>query len=293
MPIAQSWAIFGFAAAGLSAAQMLLQERFKTAPFAMAFWGKAGCALVMLPFVIAHGLPDNWYYYLLLTAQSLLWVVSDVIFYRSISESGAGVISRILPISTIASFFLWFAIDWPSASTYIATPWHSLAIIIVLSLSAFCASELKKCPVTMAAFRKVWFVLLAAIIGTVSTKYISQQAAIKQGVYAYVFCEALIMMAVWLLYYAVKPPLLPKIMFSPSSIKSGVIVGSVSAFAVAATVYAVYNADNPAYVSAIRYLDAVMILGFYRLTRRPDPSRIWAGLGIVACAAILIILKAT
>jgi len=286
------WAVFGIVAAGLSSAQMLLQERFKTAPLPMAFWSKAACALVMLPFVVAVGLPANPVYYALLVAQSLLWVVSDVIFYRGINDVGAGVVARILPMATFASFFLWFAVDWPLASAYAAQPLHSAMIAGVFGLSAYFAWHLKECPVTRKALRVIWFVLFANVAGSLSTKIITRYAGIEQGISAYIFCEALIMIAMWLIYYAIKKPVPARIMFGWPSIKAGLIVGSVAGFAIAATVYAVYHIDNPAYVSAVRYLDAVMIFFYYRATGRPNHGHVWAGLGIVACAAALVVLKA-
>ena len=271
---------------------MLLQEHFKAAPLPMAFWSKVACAIAMIPFVAQAGLPDNPVYYGLLVAQSLLWVVSDVIFYRGINESGAGVIARILPMATLASFFLWFAFDWHLASVYLATPMRSAAIALIFCLSAFFAWHLKKCAVTRKTLRSIWFVLFAAIAGSLSTKLITQYADISQGVPAYVFCEAVIMITMWLAYYAVRRPVPVAVMFGGQSIKAGMTVGCAAACAVAATVYAVYHIDNPAYVAAVRYMDAVMIFFFYRATGRPNQGRVWAGFGIVACAAALVVLKA-
>lgn len=271
---------------------MLLQEHFKAAPFPMAFWIKVACALVMAPFVIKTGLPNNPTYYALLGAQSFLWVISDVIFYRGIKDVGAGVIARLLPLTTFASFFLWFALDWPLASAYAAHPAHSLAIVSVLGLSAIFAWNLRQCQVTRTAFRAIWFVLFANVVGSLSTKIITTYADPKQGIYAYVFCEALIMVTIWLVYYVVRRPVPVKSMFGLGAIKSGFIVGAVAAFSVAATISAVYAVDNPAYVSAVRYLNSVMIFFYYRALGRPTQGHLWAGFGLVACAAALVVIKA-
>jgi hypothetical protein len=214
-----------------------------------------------------------------------------VIFYRSINETGAAVIARVMPIAMIVSFFLWFALDWPTAQAFAAQPAHALGITAILLLLAFFAWNLKDCAVTKKALRKVWFVLFAEIAGSISTKYITRQADISQGVYAYVMAEGIIMVAMWMIYYAITKPVPPRVMFGAASVKAGLITGLVAACAVSATVYAVYHIDNPAYVSAMRYLDAVMILGIYKMTGRKATGHIWAGLGIVACAAALVILK--
>ncbi len=285
------WAAFGFLAAILSSAQMLLQERFKTPPFAMAFWIKVACALVMAPFVIKTGLPTNPAFYALLSVQALMWVVSDVVFYKGINEVGAGVVARLLPMGAIISFFLWFVIDRPLALTYAAAPWRSSAIVFVFCLSAFFAWNLRTCPVTRKAVRVIWFTLFAMVAGTLFTKVITQQTEVNSGVYGYVFSEALIMIMMWLVYYAFKKPLPVKVMFGAQAIRSGLIVGIVSAFTIASYLYALYHIDNPAYVTAVRHLNAVLIFFFYRAIGRPNEGRLWAGFGIVACAAALIILR--
>jgi len=285
------WAVFGLLAAGLSTTQMLIQEKYKAPGFATAFWNKVMCAIAMVPFVIETGLPTNPYFYVLLAIQGLMWVISDVIFYRGINEVGAGVVSRLLPIGTLISFLLWFAVDWPLAIAFISTPVHSAAVFAVLSLSAFFAWNLRTCPVTRNAIRVLWFTLLANVVGTVFTKYITQQTDVGTGVYGYVFTEALIMMSFMMIYYAVKRPVPANVMFAPATIKAGLAVGLASAFAIAATLYAFYNVDNPAYARAVRYLDAVMIFFIYRATGRPNEGKLWAGFGIVACAAALIVLK--
>lgn len=285
------WALFGFCAALLSSTQLLFSEKFKAEPLPMAFWCKVTCGLVMIPFVLVHGMPSHPWYYVCLALQSLLWVVSDVIFYDAVNREGAGMIARLLPIATILSFFLWFAYDWPLAHTYLAEPRHSAAILVVLLALTYFVTQLKKCPFSWTALKRIWFVIAASILGTVTTKYITLQADVSNGVYVYVFAEAWIMVAMWGLYYGVKRPVPPAIMFGNAAIKAGLIVGSVSAFMVLTTVYAVYHIDNPAYVSAVKYLDSSMILLFYRLRGRQSRGNIVAGLGIVACAAALVILK--
>ncbi|MFA4995515.1 MAG: hypothetical protein WC521_09490 [Bdellovibrionales bacterium] len=286
------WAVFGLLAASLSATMMLLCEKFKTPPFAMAFWNKVGCAIVMTPLVLMTGLPTNPVFYALLAMQALLWVVSDVVFWRGINVVGAGVVSRILPMAPLLSFFLWFAIDPSLIAKYTATPWLSAGIIVVFCLSAFFAWNLRDCVVTRKGLRAIWFVLCAAIVGSLAAKFITQQTDMSNGVFGYVFCEALMMVSMWLVYYAVKRPLPAKVMFGLPAIKSGLTVGLVSAFTVSSVLYAYYHIDNPAYIPTLRYLDSVIIFFFYRIVGRPNQGRLWASFGIVACAAALVVLKA-
>lgn len=285
------WAVFGLLSASLSATQMLLLEKFKTPPFPAAFWNKVACSLYMLPFVMATGLPSNPLFYALLATQSLLWVVSDVVFFKGVNQVGAGVIARLLPIGALISFLLWFTIDWHLAGIYAAMPIRSIAIICVFCLSAFFAWNLRSCVITHKALRLIWFTLCANIAGTLFTKLITQQTDISNGIFGYVFCESLIMITMWLIYYARWRPVPAQIMFGLPAIKTGLVVGLASSFTVATALYAFYHIDNPAYVGAVRYLNAVMIFFYNRAIGRANEGKLWAGFGIVTCAAMLVVLR--
>jgi hypothetical protein len=166
-----------------------------------------------------------------------------------------------------------------------------LAVTIILGLLVIFMIQLRKCDVTGKAIKALWFVLVANVIGSVTTKYITLQAGVDRGVYTYVFIEALIMMTVWGVYYFYKKPVPIKEMFGRRSVLAGLLIGVIAASAITSNLYAVYHIDNPAYVSAVRYLDAPIILLVSRVLGKPVQGRIWAGLGVVGCAACLIILK--
>lgn len=286
------WAFFGLGAAALSALMMLLQERLRVNGFALACWNKIACSLVMLPFVLLYGLPHNPLFYLYLGAGAVMYAVSDVIFFNGITKASAGTVARLLPSATILSFLLWFAVRPELLQKYLASPVIFALIFLTLYLSAFFAGRLKKCAVTMQAMRTVWFVIFAATVGPLLAKLVTAQADPGQGPFAYVFCEALMMLALWSVYALIRRPLPFAEMVSGETVKKGLLIGTVMAGVVLLNVSAYYNVDNPAYIPAIKALDSVMILAFYKLTGRTITGDIRSGLGIVACAAALIVLKA-
>ncbi len=286
------WAVFGSASAVLSATMLLVQERFKVNGYVMAFWCKVVCATALIPFVIVQGLPRDPLFYAYVCSGAVIWAVSDVIFFNSISRAGAGAISRLIPASVIFSFLLWFAVEPGLLDKYFAVPVRSGLIFLVLCLFAFSAAQLKKCEVSMRALRMIWFVLLAAVVGPLLTKKATLHAPLAKGPASYVFVEALSMMTLWLLYYAVKKPVSRAAFFEKQAWQGGIIVGSAMVLMVALDIMAYYYVDNPAYVSALNLLDSVLILLFYRFIKHKDKGNIRAGLGVVACAIALIILKA-
>ncbi|MDB5490437.1 MAG: putative rane protein [Micavibrio sp.] len=286
------WAGFGLLAALTSAAMMLLQERLKVDGFALAFWCKIMCVVVTLPMVIIHGVPHDPVFYYALGASAVLYAISDVVFFRAIPKVGAAVVSRLIPLAVIFGFILWFMIDPALFMKYMRYPGVSGAILAVLLVWVWFATHLKKCTVSMGAIRQVWFVIFAATLGAPLAKITTNHAGIESGPYAYTCIQALMMMTLWAVYYAVKKPVAPEVLFSRHSCIGGAIIGTVSVASVLVAVLAYYHVDNPAYIPAVRYLDSTMILGFYALSGRKIEGNVWAGIGLVVCAAALIILKA-
>ena len=127
------WAILGLLAALISVAIPLIQERLRANGFALAVMVKLVTCLSVAPFVLKEGFPDSPVFYACVALTSLLWCVSDVIYFRSVPLAGAGVISRLLPSAVLISFILWFAFDPSLIGKYLQKPWQSGAIAAVIA----------------------------------------------------------------------------------------------------------------------------------------------------------------
>ena len=282
------WFFFGLGSAFISAGMMLTQERLRVSGFAAAFWGKASCALLMIPFMLILGFPQDPLFYMYLGVTSVLYAISDVFFYESIKKTNAGAVARMLPCSVIFNFLLWFAVDPALLQKYLNAPIIAASIFLVLCMWAGFAMRLKKCPHARRTIGAVWFVMVAATIGPLFTKAVTLHANVGQGPYAYVFCQALMMMAIWAVYLSWRKP---ASLMTRAAWQGGMAVGVFNAGATLLATIAYYYVDNPAYVTALRFLDSVIILGVYAMLRRKMEGDIAAGLGVVACAAALVILK--
>jgi hypothetical protein len=183
-------------------------------------------------------------------------------------------------------------IDPALLEKYLAAPIVAAAILATLCLFSFFAFRLKKCTLTMEKIRCVWFVILAATIGPVLTKMTTFYADMDQAIYAYVFFQAVMMMGLWYVFLLVRRPIPMAVFFSRDTIRPGLLIGLVAAAMVLMKFTAFYFVDNPAYIPAIIALDSVIILAYYKWRGIRHEGDIAAGLGIVACAAMLIILKA-
>jgi hypothetical protein len=286
------WAVFGLATALLSACMMLMQEKLKVNGYALAFWIKAACIGVAFPFMLHHGIPDFGPFYFYLFLSAILYAISDVFFFTAIPKTSAGAVSRLIPSASVLGFLLWFIIDPALLEKYLSHPQISGAIFITLCLFAFFAFRLKKCSFTMQTLRDVWFVIFAATVGPILTKMTTFEVDMEQARYAYVFFQALMMMTLWLVYLLIRKPVPLDVFFARSTWQKGLLIGLVASAMVLMKFTSYFYVDNPAYIPAIIALDSVIILGVYRLWGKRSEGDIRSGLGIVACAAVLIVLKA-
>jgi hypothetical protein len=275
-----AWALLGLCFAALTTGVMLALEKYRLDGFAFAFWHKVACALGLLPFVFRYGLPADAGFYVLTALTAILYIVSDVVMFRAIPAIGAGPVSRITPASVIFGFMLWFAVDPVSFGDYLQQPLIAALIFLVLCLWVWFATHLRKCPVSMAAARAVWFTVFANVVGPVLTKKVVDAAGIPYGIYAFPFVQALMMLAFLWIFFRVKKRLKPPDLFAPRVWRIGLALGAVNSLAVV-----------PAYTTALGFLNVFFILIAYKVMGRKNDGNVTAGLGMVACAAVLIILK--
>ncbi len=285
------WAVYGLMAALVSTVIPLLQEKNKADPFSLAIIVKVVSAIVILPSVLHQGFPGNFNFYLAVSLTSLLWAISDVIYYRSVAKVGAGVVSRLLPVSVILSFLLWFIFDPSLLDRYLEKPIQAGLIAIIILCSSFFAMQLCKCPVSWRGFRLIWFVIFAACTGPLLEKITLGQAPAAQAPYAFVFIQACFMVSFWLIFLLLRQPLSFSKLKSSLSLKTGVVIGLCSALAVTLRFMGLQEAEHPAYLSVILFTDALWIVLFHRLIGQNDGSNIKAGIGIVFCAIALVIVK--
>lgn len=287
-----SWVFYGLGTAFLSALAMLLQEKFKVNSAALAFWNKIVCITTMIPFVIYYGFPHETWFYILIAISAVLYAISDIVYFGGISTAGAGTVSRVLPASVIFSFLLWFAVDPSSFHAYLQNPVIATLIFLVLCIWGYFATHLRKCAVSMQAARTVWFVIFASIVGPSLIKASLDATDVIHGIYGYPFIQGLMMITLWALYFHAKRPITSSVLFSRKVWPYSVLIGGVNAIAMVVGALGFYRVDNPAYVNALGYLNSFLILLVYAAIGRKNDGNVRAGIGMVICTAVLIILKA-
>lgn len=285
------WITLGIVAAIVSSGIPLVQEKHKGNPFAVAIWVKIGGALLTLPFVLYFGLPDNPRFYIFAGLSAAIWSISDVIYYRSVSDVGAGVVSRVLPSAAILSFVVWFIINPDQLQKYLDHPVQGGLIFLIIVAASIFAMLMKKCPVSWRGLRLVWFVLLAAAIGPLVEKISMGDTPKMQTPFAMTFIQAVMMLGFWAVFALIKRPISLTTFTLPTSWKTGLMISTFMTVVLCARFMALQYVENPAFLSVILFTDSLWILLYYRLIGRKDDSKIWVGLGIVGCAAALVLVK--
>jgi hypothetical protein len=291
MMIVPLWAIAGLITAVMGAAMMLLQEKQKASGFAVAVLNKAVIVIILTVPALINGLPDQPHFYILCAVSAVIFAISDVIFFNLVTRSGAGVVSRVLPLNIVFIFIAWLFFDPLLVARYIANPWQTAGIVAAIMGAAISAAILKKCTFSWDAIKYGWFIILAGVMGSVVTKKAMFGIEPMKAALAYVPIQASMMLVCWIVFYAIKRPIPLKDFVSKQSLKAGGSIGVVTTIMVLCSVYGVAVAENPAYMSALFHLSSVFVIIYYRLTKHTENANVKAGMGIVFSAILLILLK--
>jgi uncharacterized membrane protein len=287
----ETWVIYALLTAVANSTIPLLQEKFKADGFAVAFWIKFVTVLFAIPFIIHLGLPSHPLFYVYVGVTAILYSLSDIVYFRAIPVIGSGLVTRLLPASVVITFFLWFIIDPALARTYLAEPWKAVSIVAIMALFTFCATQIKKCAVSWQGVRVIWFVILAACIGPIFSKLSMRYAEEHQAAYAYIFIQAIMMIVFLSGVYVIKKPTTKQAMLAKGSIQMGMTIGIAITLAGLFKMRAIQYVDNPGLASVVIFTDVLIVMGVYKMMGKKEDSNVWAGLGIVACAILVILVR--
>jgi hypothetical protein len=289
--IIPTWAVLGLLTAFISTFVPLIQEKYKVSPFVLVMWMKACVVVVGIPFVINFGLPTNPMFYLATFVSAILWAISDIAYFKTIPKVGAGVVTRVVPMTVIITFLVWILIDESVRSKYLADPIQASLIAGTIFLSAFFAFRLTKCPLSWQGIRMLWFVLFACAIGPILDTLSVKSDDIKLAPYAFMVIQGLLMMSFWAIYNLKTKVFEYKQMLEPTAIKAGLSIGVIAAFSMIMRTTGFAMAENPAYLTVMLFTDALWVLLIYKIIGRKEESDILSGIGIVFCAMGLILIK--
>ncbi len=291
-----SWIFFALIAAITLSFSPLIGEYFKVRSLYLLFWMRLFCALVMLPVAMIVPAPDNLLFYLYVMASAVCFGYADVIFIGLAGRIGAGPVSRIEPLSVGVTFLLWLVVSPTLAVSYVEQPVRGAAIMLSLAGSLYFASRLRYCTVSRAALVEMMPVVISASIGVIMAKLAMDASAPLAGVVWYAMIQTA---TVWVLYCArlgylqlrggmEEEPFDFSRIFDRRVLLAGAVISLNWLLHVPSKQYAFSLVENPAYVTMIALSAPLWVILFYRLAGRQEKADIWSGLGLLACAALLV-----
>ena len=285
------WSIFALAAVIGAAGMPLLHQHFRPETLPMLFWLRVFSFLCMTPVVLYLGVPGNMWFYVGTAVIALWMAITDMMYFNGVKNHGAGVVSRILPIAAIPTFFLWFAVKPELIETYINDPYRSVAILACLMMGVYFATRMRHDPVSLAAVRDIWFVILGASLGPIAAKIVLGFAPMGVSGLAFIWVQAAILAPVYAVYAHTHRPLPLRIFWGRHALAVGAVIAVASMLSIGAKSYAFLMAENPAYVSVVLFTAPFLISLYERMIGHKDESDRRAGFGLVLAAAALVLLQ--
>jgi len=291
------WAVPALIAAMAIAMKTLVNEYFKVNPAQFLWWMRLFNILALLPAAFFIPCPVDPLFYVFVISGGVLFAYYDVILHEQTAENGAGVVSRIMALSVGAMFILWTAITPSLALEYLGHPLRSAGILGALGGGIYFALKLRHCEISLRALRRMFPAMLLAAIGVVLGKLAMNHAQIYSGVVYYALVQSVTVFCIYML--TLKIPALSRRVHAPQpSLHSFIRDKRILAAGACSSVFwitqallkwfAIWQVENPAYVTMIGLSGPLWILLVYKLAGRKETANIWPGLGIVACALLLV-----
>lgn len=292
MTITLLWVGLSVLATVAMATMVLVSEYQKQPNIPRLFWLRIITFAGFAPVSLFVPWPSDPVFYTCVIALSLLICGSDALYYGSARDHGAGVTTRIEPLSVLMTFVLWIVVSPGMMDEYLSKPLISAGIVGCFAAAGYFALRLRHCAVSFAVMKRISPVILIMAVTGVLGKMAMDAGGPDH--FASVVAYLVIQCAIVIFFYAALFVLKPSLAGSPRPNRS--LLLSAAAMALCSVTHistkniAYAYVENPAYVTMIGLSAPLFVAGFYHLTKRRDDTDRVAGFGIVISALILVIL---
>ncbi|MCP4393670.1 MAG: hypothetical protein GY804_05310 [Alphaproteobacteria bacterium] len=280
---------------------MLVNQQLNARPSAMMVWRGLALALVISPFLLFVTPPNNSKFYALSFIVGCLGSYFDNRLFTATSKFGAGIISRIIPLSMILSFFAWFIYNPAAFFELIEVPFKMSGIVSCLLVAMLSILAMKKNHINKDAIVFIAPAILAVSMIDVLNK--SAMILIDYEAVVYHMCLASFVTGVINLGVYIRENKLiangnkeithvsmTDTLFSGKTVKAGLLVVLFMAITMSSKGYSMQTTPNPGYVSAIGYSSPLFILAFNKIKGVKDEASVLAGMILVASIVCMIVL---
>tara|TARA_R110000868_G_scaffold189695_2_gene433018 strand:+ start:61314 stop:62195 length:882 start_codon:yes stop_codon:yes gene_type:complete len=269
----------------------LISQHYKLPGTSLAMMRASFVVLCLLPILPFVELPTaSIFFYATLTSAALAFV-ADSIMINSFSKFGAGVTSRLLPISPLFGFVVWAALNPESFTQLAERPLLATGLISSLLVCVYAIGLLSKCEVSKSAF----FYLLPVIgiygLLDVMNKMAQDNSGFWSGIIWYTFllsCGSVIIG----IGLNVKKKMLKETITNPLILKAGFILACFYLFAMSGRNISMVYTSNPAYTSIIAGGTPLLIVLYHKLFKIEEKANVLAGI-IFAVSVFAMIYLAT
>lgn len=304
------WALFSLVSAVFSAGFYLVNQYWRMPGDLLVFTMRIMIVAMMTPYVADLDWPQDPLFYLAVLVTVVSGTSADVRTFNASAKFGAGMVSRLMPVTVLIAFFLWFAIRPALLFEYLAQPLLTGGILLSLGGCVYFAMRLNRCEVSRSAMVYMTPALAGYTISTVLNKYAMDFGAgtgdFAAVVYGYMYIQSLIALllvgpyVLWTRRKPVQPALVNALPVTPPrpavQIRPLLLASLAAAFVWISHMvfknYAVAYSESPSYQAAINLTAPVMIAIVYRVVGHREETDVRAGMGIVAAALLLVVVTA-
>lgn len=285
------WVGLSVVAAVTVAAMALASEYSKQPTVPRLFWLRLISLVALAPFAVGISWPEDPLFYAYMVAISLLICGSDGLYYSAAKTHGAGVTTRIEPLSVPMTFVAWVLMSPDQLGLFYDRPLVGFGIALCFAVAGFCAWRLRRCPVSLPVLKR-----LSPVVFTMAGVAILGKMAMDAGgapfdaAVAYIVIQCVFLVVFYAGVALIAPARTGSLAPTRALLASAGLMAACSVTHIASKNIAYTYVDNPAYVIVICLAAPLVVAAFYRAMGRPDDSDVLAGFGIVISSIFLVIL---
>lgn len=284
-----SWVGLSLGSALTAAVMPIMHEKIRAERLSMMFWLRVVMLLIALPVLIFTGLPGNPTFYAATFVTAFIWAYADLSSVRAAEEHGGGVMTQLIPLNVVVTFFMWLAIDPATLAGYIDAPIRGLGILAATGAAVFFAMRLQRGKITREHLRALGPVILMSGMGVVYAKIaLDSSLSIHSAVFGYMALQAFLMIIIFGVLEAVWSPVPRAIFTGRVAMTSGVLMGLNTVVHMIFKTYGYQMVENPAYVSVIVLTTPIWVMLYYRVVQKQVVGDMKAGLLVIVSVLALL-----
>lgn len=262
------WAFYAVISSLFIGLYFFLNQYVKLAPRVFIIYRGLGTVLFVLPFMFLFEPINDWRYYVVCILQGFSIAFIDYKYFQAINKWGAEVVTSLQPLNIGITFLLWIMVKPSMIMVYWANPWHFIFIILCLGGIVWSIFSFNKVVISKQALKFLAVCLFVGAVCEIFNKlamvYGGNNAA--SASYYYILITGFVIGVINLfLYIRQKQDL--KVLIEWKNLKYNWMFG-ILILSMVARNFAVLDADNPAYVSAMIYVYVLWIILLNKFLKR-------------------------